>query len=144
MDYSLFLFDFSFPAIGSVIVLKVLVTAYTAVLFLQSGFDKVTDWSGNVSYFKQVFAKTFLRHSVSLLMPVITALEVSAGICSAIGAVMILTGMGGNMAKLGVLLGAISILCLFGGLRIAKDYGGAAAITSYFIFFVLALLVVMD
>lgn len=138
-----FLFDFSFSAITDIVLIKVLVTTYSAILFLQSGLDKASDWSGNMSYFKSVFSKSFLRNAAPLLLPVITILELAAGVCSALGAVMMMAGMSDMLAKTGLFTGAFSILCLFGGLRIAKDYGAAAAITTYFIFFVVALGIVM-
>jgi hypothetical protein len=46
---------------------------------------------------------------------------------------------GAALAVLGLFLGATAILCLFTGMRIAQDYGGAASITGYFVFFVVAL-----
>lgn len=122
-------------------ILKLLVSLYTAALFIQSGFDKVFDWSGNRGYINGIFEKTILRPIVPLLMPTITVLEVGAGLFSLAGAVLLLLGGQENIAAIGILLGAISVLCLFTGLRIAKDYGAAAAITSYFVFFVAALAV---
>ena len=121
------------------LLLKILVTLYAAALFIQSGFDKVLDWPGNRSYINGMFEKTILRPFTPLLMPTITALEVAAGLLSLAGALLLLFGGQETVAVIGLLLGAKSILLLFFGLRIAKDYGGAAAITPYFIFFVLAL-----
>jgi uncharacterized membrane protein YphA (DoxX/SURF4 family) len=119
--------------------LKILVTLYAAALFMQSGFDKVLDWSGNRSYINGMFEKTILRPILPLLMPTITVLEVGAGLFSLVGAILLLIGSSETVAIIGLLLGEISILLLFTGLRLAKDYGGAAAITAYFIFFSFAL-----
>lgn len=121
------------------LLLKILVTLYAAALFIQSGFDKVFDWPGNRSYINGMFEKTILRPLTPLLMPTITVLEVAAGLLSLAGATLLIFGGQETVAIIGLLLGAKSILLLFFGLRIAKDYGGAAAITPYFIFFVLAL-----
>jgi putative oxidoreductase len=128
------LFGFSLSTL-----LQLLVTAYAAALFLQSGFDKVLDWSGNRAYINGMFEKTILRPLLPLLMPVITLLEVGAGLCSLAGVVTLLLTGNPTLAITGLLLGAKSIFLLFTGLRIAKDYGAAAAITSYFIFFIGAL-----
>lgn len=119
--------------------LKVLTALYSAVLFLQSGSDKVFNWSGNKAYIASVFEKTFLASISTLLLGIITILEVSAGLCAGAGVFSLMTGQGESLAASGILLGAVSILCLFSGLRIAKDYAGAAALTTYFIFFILAL-----
>lgn len=120
--------------------LKILVTGYAAALFMQSGFDKVFDWAGNRSFINGMFEKTIFRPFVPMLMPTITVLEVAAGLFSLAGAVMLIIGGQETLAIMGLLLGAVSILLLFFGMRIAKDYGGAAGITPYFIFFIGALL----
>lgn len=122
-----------------IFVLKVLVTLYSAVLFLQSGFDKVTDWSGNRDFINGMFQKTILKPFVPVLMPAITVLEVMAGVFSLVGAGALLLVRDEQIAIFGLLVGAKSILLLFFGLRIAKDYAAAAAITPYFIFFIGAL-----
>ncbi|MBL7828845.1 MAG: DoxX family membrane protein [Saprospiraceae bacterium] len=119
--------------------LKVLVAAYGAVLFLQSGSNKLFDWQGNKSYIASVFQKTFLRSWSTLLFVVITILEVTSGLCCVLGVLLLLTGGGEQVAALGLMLSAVSILCLFSGMRIAQDYAGSAAITPYLIFFVVAL-----
>lgn len=121
------------------VLIKLLVTLYTAALFLQSGLDKVFDWRGNSDYISGIFQRTILRPAVSLLLPVVTVLELGAGCCASVGAVVLLLNGQETWAMLGLLLGATSVLFLFTGLRIAKDYAAAAAITSYFVFFILAL-----
>lgn len=122
-------------------VLKCLVLLYTAVLFLQSGLDKVTDRAGNVSYISSFFEKTFLRPVAPLLLTVVTLLELAAGICAAVGLVLMVAGQGESLARTGIILGAVNILCLFTGMRIARDYAGAASITAYFVFLMVGMLV---
>ena len=95
--------------------LKILVTLYAAVLFMQSGFDKVFDWAGNRSFINGLFEKTILRPFVPLLMPTITVLEVAAGLFSLAGAALLIMGGQETLAIIGLLLGAVSILLLFFG-----------------------------
>ncbi len=120
-------------------ILKLLVTLYSAVLFLQSGFDKVFDYSGNRDFINGMFQKTILKPFTPILMPTITVLEVAAGLFSLLGAGALLLSGREDIAIIGLLLGAKSIFLLFFGQRIAKDYGGAGAITPYFIFYIGAL-----
>lgn len=122
-------------------VLKCLVLLYTSVLFLQSGLDKVTDRAGNVSYISSFFEKTLLRPMAPLLLTVVTLLELTAGICAAVGLVLMVAGQGESLARTGIILGAVNILCLFTGMRIARDYAGAASITAYFVFLMVGMLV---
>ncbi|MEZ4892169.1 MAG: DoxX family protein [Saprospiraceae bacterium] len=131
--------DTSILGIELTFVLKLLVTLYSAALFMQSGLDKVFDWKGNRDFINGMFEKTILKPFVPLLMPSITILEVLAGLLLLAGAVMLIFKAQDMLAIYGLLLGALSILLLFFGMRIAKDYGGAAGITPYFVFFVIAL-----
>ena len=70
--------------------LQILSLAFLAILFLQSGLDKVFNYKGNLEWLTGHFAKSPLKNTVGLLMPVITILEVAAGVFSAIGLVQIL------------------------------------------------------
>ncbi|WP_421764962.1 DoxX family membrane protein [Ekhidna sp.] len=111
----------------------ILCLAFLAILFLQSGLDKVFNYKGNKEWLSSHFAKSPLKNTVALMMPLITLLEVSAGICSAVGIVFILIGEGIQIAMIGAQLATLSILALFFGQRIAQDYAGAATLTTYFI-----------
>lgn len=106
---------------------------FGAVLFLQSGLDKVLDWSGNKTYLRGYFEKSPLRHFLGFQLFVITALEMLAGICSAAGALTLLFGGRPGLAIVGALAGMVTILLLFFGQRVAKDYAGAASMTGYFL-----------
>jgi hypothetical protein len=114
-------------------VVKVLLVLFASVLFTQSGFDKVVDYKGNKGYIKSVFEKTFLHSLSPLLFLVITILEVAAGLLCFIGVIMLLITGQEDFAIIGLELSALSILSLFTGQRIAKDYGGAASLVGYFL-----------
>ena len=113
-----------------------LAAVFTAVLFLQSGLDKVFDWKGNLSFITGHFSKTFLSPTVPIMFATITLMEVSTGVLSAVGAIYFLvTGSTVLIFYAGV-LGALSITALFFGQRIAKDYPGAAVLVPYFLLMV--------
>lgn len=111
----------------------VLVTLFFAILFLQSGFDKVIDWKGNRSYIKSVFAKTPLASFTPILFPVITLLECLCGLICLAGTLEWLFYDESSVALYGIELSAVTLLMLFFGQRVAKDYAGAAGIVPYFI-----------
>lgn len=113
--------------------LQLLGLAFLAILFLQSGLDKVVNYKGNLEWLTGHFAKSPLKNTVGLLMPVITILEVVAGVFSAIGLVQILLGNGTQMGLIGAQLSALSILSLFFGQRLAQDYEGAGGLVGYFL-----------
>jgi len=109
------------------------VSALLAILFLQSGIDKIVDRKGNIEWLTGHFAKSPLASQVVPMVGVITVIEVAAGALSASGAVMLLVTGSRTLAALGALLAVTAILMLFFGQRIAKDYAGAAALVPYFI-----------
>ena len=113
--------------------LQVLSLAFLAILFLQSGLDKVFDYKGNKEWLTSHFAKSPLKNTVGLLMPVITILEVAAGVFSAIGLGQILLNGDTNLGLMGAQLSALSIVSLFFGQRLAKDYQGAGNLVPYFL-----------
>ena len=113
--------------------MQVFAVSFLAILFLQSGLDKVFDWKVNLEWLKVHFAKSILARMVPALLGVITLVEVAAGLCSAIGVVDILIGHGTYMAFIGATLSAVAMLMLFFGQRIAKDYAGAGGLVPYFI-----------
>ena len=66
-------------------------------------------------------------------MPVITILEVAAGICCFIGIFQLFLSGSTQMGLIGAQLSALSIVALFFGQRIAKDYEGAGNLVGYFL-----------
>ena len=114
-------------------ILQVLVSAFLAVLFLQSGIDKVVDRSGNREYLNAHFARSPLAGTVGPMFLVITILEVSAGALSGVGCALLLLTRDSTVAYLGAVIGGINIVALFFGQRVAKDYAGAAALVPYFL-----------
>lgn len=108
------------------------ITAFFAILFLQSGLDMVTDYAGNFSYLSDHFKNSPLAGSVKIMLPVITFLEMATGLISAWSLLQLLLSGQSGTAIFSPALAAISLLCLFFGQRIAKDYAGAAALVPYF------------
>lgn len=104
-----------------------------AVLFLQSGLDKLFNWKSNKDYLVEHFSKSILNGSVPLLLPVITLVELSAGLFSAAGLASVLLGKTPCLGSLGMVFGMTATLMLFFGQRVSKDYAGAAVLVPYFL-----------
>lgn len=107
------------------------VCAFFCVLFLQSGLDKVFDHKGNLAWMTPHFANSPFKNMVPMLLSVMTVIELSAGAMSGVGLVMLFFGES-MWAVVGLTLSAFSLVCLFAGQRIAKDYAGAATLATYF------------
>ncbi|CAN5811141.1 hypothetical protein BH20ACI4_BH20ACI4_26010 [soil metagenome] len=104
-----------------------------SVLFIQSGLDKVFDWKGNLEWLNGHFSKTFLGGFVPVLLATITVSELATGFLSAVGIVYFLVAGSLVLIFYAAVLGALSLLALFFGQRVAKDYPGAGSIVPYFI-----------
>jgi hypothetical protein len=113
--------------------MQILVSGFLAILFLQSGIDKIVDRRGNLEWLKGHFAKSALAGMVPLLVLAITVLELAAGALSAIGCALIVISGDSTVAFYGAIVSAMSILALFFGQRMAKDYVGAAVLVPYFL-----------
>jgi putative oxidoreductase len=121
---------------------RLAVMAFFAIAFLQSAADKWLDSRGNLEYLTGHFANSPLRATVSPMFWAITVLESLAGVLCGLGALQILFGLGTVVALIGLVLVIISLLCLFFGQRLAKDYGGAVVLASYFAVALLGLILV--
>ena len=118
---------------GATYLLQGFASAFLAILFLQSGIDKVVDRRGNLDWLKGHFAKSPLAGMVPLMVSAITILELAAGGLSAVGCAMIFVAHDSTLAFYGAAIAAVSIIALFFGQRMAKDYAGAATLVPYFL-----------
>ena len=119
--------------------MQILASAFLAILFLQSGLDKIFDRKGNLAWLTGHFAKSPLTGMVPLLLVAITILETAAGALSAIGCVLLIIRHDATIAFYGALISAIAILALFFGQRMAKEYPGAAVLVPYFLLTLVAI-----
>jgi diacylglycerol kinase len=124
---------------GAMHIMQVLVAAFLAILFLQSGIDKVVDRRGNLEWLQGHFAKSPLAGFVPGMVTVITIMEIAAGALSAIGCMMIFVTRDTTLAFYGAVIAAVSIVALFFGQRMAKDYAGAATLVPYFLLALVAI-----
>jgi hypothetical protein len=118
---------------GAIYLTQIFGSAFLAILFLQSGIDKVIDRRGNLEWLKGHFAKSPLAGVVPVLLMAITLFEVAAGALSAIGCLMVIVSRETTVAFYGAVSSAVVLIALFFGQRMAKDYAGAAVLVPYFL-----------
>ncbi len=119
--------------------LQLLVSALLAILFLQSGIDKIVDRKGNLEWLSGHFAKSPLAGMVPVLFGILTIVELAAGLLSGIGFFALIFAHNPTIAFYGAIVSAIAILCLFFGQRMAKEYAGAAVLVPYFLLALVAI-----
>ena len=112
---------------------SILVLVFLAVTFIQSAYDKVFEWKGNVEWLKGHFANTILKNNVPLALGIILILELAAGILSLVGCTELFINGGRTFGFYGAVISCITLIFLLLGQRLAKDYDGARTIVIYFI-----------
>lgn len=117
----------------AIYLIQIFASVFLAILFLQSGIDKILDRRGNLEWLTGHFSKSPFAGIVPALLICITILEVAAGALSAIGCVLIVLLNQSMVAFCGALLSTIAIIALFIGQRMAKEYAGAAVLVPYFL-----------
>jgi len=112
---------------------EVFILILLAIVFLQSGIDKITDWKGNLDWLTGHFANSPFGGMVSLLLGTLLFFEVMTGLVSIAGIVSIVSSGSSLIGLYACQLSAITFLMLFLGQRLAKDYPGAETIVNYFV-----------
>jgi uncharacterized membrane protein YphA (DoxX/SURF4 family) len=117
---------------------SILVLVFLAVTFIQSAYDKVFGWQGNVDWLKGHFAQSILKNKVPFALFIILILELLTGILTLVGCVELFVNGGKTFGFYGAVFSCITLLFLLLGQRLAKDYDGARTIAIYFVPAVLA------
>ena len=112
---------------------EIFILIMLAIVFLQSGIDKIVDRKGNLSWLKGHFANSPLKNIVPFSLFTVTVFEIISGLSAVVGAVSLITCEGTLFALISGILSAITFLMLFLGQRLAKDYAGAQTIVIYLI-----------
>src|SRR5215470_1136328 len=113
---------------------RFLVTAFFAVVFLQSSLDKLTNSEENLEFLRGHFKDSpFPPDMVRMMFWILTGLETTAGVLCGLGVLFFsFLHEGKNLASLGLCVAGLALLCLMVGQRFAKDYAGAAVVAAYF------------
>ena len=123
------------------LIVQILAVSFLAILFLQSGLDKVVNKKGNLDWLSSHFANSPFKNFVPVLFITITVVELLSGILNLLGVVFLLFEGSLILALYGTILASVALIMLFLGQRIAKDSVGAQSLVSYFILTILTLLI---
>tara|TARA_B100001758_G_C18256692_1_gene528732 strand:- start:31 stop:546 length:516 start_codon:yes stop_codon:yes gene_type:complete len=102
------------------------------ILFFQSGLDKVFNWQSELKWIKSHFSKTIFKSFVPTLLCSLMLLEIITGLMCIFSVVHLFFPIYDYFPFLALFFSSCTLLCLFLGQRIAKDYQGAISIAVYF------------
>jgi len=106
---------------------------FTAIVFLQSGLNKLLNYKRELGWIRQKFVKSGLYNYVGILFLVLTFFELFSGFLSLSGMFRMLVSGESDVAWWGSWLSCLTMTMLVFGQRITKDYSGAATLIPYFI-----------
>ena len=128
---------FNFNAIE---IVQILSSIFFAIVFFQSGIDKVIDRKGNINFFENHFKNTLFHKIYAQALTALMLLELIAASLCAYGCIYSIVYKNTDFIFYGLLVTSFVLLSLLLGQRIAKDYVGAADITIYFILCIITII----
>jgi len=112
---------------------EILILLFFIITYFMSVLEKLGDWKGTVTYYKNHFNGTFLQKMIPFLLIKIVVIEITVLILITIGLYYLVSKDTPVLAKVGLELSAITLLTFLFGQRLAKDYPSAMNIAVYFI-----------
>ena len=121
-------------------IVQILSSIFFAIVFFQSGIDKIIDRKGNLNFFENHFKNTLFHKIYTHALTALMLLELIAAILCAYGCIYSIVYKDTGFIFYGLLVTSFVLLSLLLGQRIAKDYIGAADITIYFILCIISIM----
>ena len=121
-------------------IVHILSSIFFAIVFFQSGIDKIIDRKGNLNFFENHFKNTLFHKIYTHALTALMLLELIAAILCAYGCIYSIVYKDTGFIFYGLLVTSFVLLSLLLGQRIAKDYIGAADLTIYFILCIISIM----
>ena len=128
------------PFKGPMELCQIFIAIFLFIAFFQSGLDKVIDRKGNLDFLKAHFSDTPLIKIIPIMLLILTLLEIIGSLMLGYGVYYAFVNRSTLWIFYGFVVIAITIVILFAGQRIAKDYIGAADLVPYFILIMLGIM----
>jgi len=128
------------PFRGPMELCQILIAIFLFVAFFQSGLDKIIDRKGNLDFLKAHFSDSPLIKIIPIMLLILTFLEIIGSLMLGYGVYYAFVNRSTLWIFYGFVVIAITIIILFAGQRIAKDYLGAADLVPYFILIMLGIM----
>ena len=119
---------------------QIFIAIFLFIAFFQSGLDKVIDRKGNLDFLKAHFSDSPIIKIIPIMLLILTFLEIIGSLMLGYGVYYAFVNRSTLWIFYGFVVIAITIIILFAGQRIAKDYLGAADLVPYFILIMLGIM----
>ena len=128
------------PFRGPMELCQIFIAIFLFIAFFQSGLDKVIDKKGNLDFLKAHFSESPVVKIIPIMLLILTFLEIIGSLMLGYGVYYAFVNRSTLWIFYGFVVIAITIIILFAGQRIAKDYLGAADLVPYFILIMLGIM----
>ena len=128
------------PFKGPMELCQIFIAIFLFIAFFQSGLDKVIDRKGNLDFLKAHFSDSPVIKIIPIMLMILTFLEIIGSLMLGYGVYYAFVNRSTLWIFYGFVVIAITIIILFAGQRIAKDYLGAADLVPYFILIMLGIM----
>ena len=128
------------PFRGPMELCQIFIAIFLFIAFFQSGLDKIIDRKGNLDFLETHFSDSPLIKSIPIMLLILTFLEIIGSLMLGYGVYYAFVNRSTLWIFYGFIVIAITIIILFAGQRIAKDYLGAADLVPYFILIMLGIM----
>ena len=128
------------PFKGPMELCQIFIAIFISIAFLQSGLDKIIDRKGNIEFLNIHFSKSSLLKVIPFILSLLMILELTGSLMLIYGIYFAFAMRSTLWIFYGFVVIAITLIILFGGQRIAKDYLGAADLVPYFILIMLGIM----
>ena len=128
------------PFKGPMELCQIFIAIFLFIAFFQSGLDKIIDRKGNLDFLKAHFSDSPIIKIIPIMLLILTFLEIIGSLMLGYGVYYAFVNRSTLWIFYGFVVIAITIIMLFAGQRIAKDYLGAADLVPYFILIMLGIM----
>ncbi len=111
----------------------VILLSFILITLLISAFEKINDWKVQMTFYRKLYSTTFLRGSILPMIILILGFEIIISTITALGIWDIVSNGDYVFASYALITASILFAVLLFGLRLIKDYSGAARIAVYFL-----------
>lgn len=111
----------------------ILILLFFAITYIQSSYEKISDWEENIKWLRDHFAETFLKKHITISLVIIVILEFFSTALCITGIIELYIHSDSHFALYAAITSAVTLLVMLFGQRVAKDYEGARTIAIYFV-----------
>jgi hypothetical protein len=106
---------------------------FLLVTYSWSAYEKISELPKSVAFYRDLYKSTFNEHIITIILYIIIGLEIMISCLLIIGIWKLYAYYDSLIAQYALLSSCALLIILLIGLRIIKDYSGAAGIGIYFL-----------